>query len=165
MPESFFVANESSGFHATEATRGPWDVEHQHAGPPSGLLGRALESFEPREGARIVKVAIDILRPVPIGDLEIDVRIARPGKRIELLEAVARSGEDELLKARAWRMRTESSRLPEVSSGIAPLPGPETGRWEPFFEMAADVGYHTHMDCGSFAEAFEKWGPRPHGSR
>jgi Acyl-CoA thioesterase C-terminal domain/Acyl-CoA thioesterase N-terminal domain len=159
MSEAFFVANPGTGFRATEATRGPWDVQHQHAGPPAGLLGRAFESFEPREDARIVKVSVDILRPVPIGDLEIDVRFARPGKRIELLEAVARSGGDELLKARAWRMRKETSALPEVSPGIGALPGPETGRWEPFFEMAADVGYHTHMDWRFVRGSFREMGP------
>lgn len=160
MSESFFVVNRAGpGFRATEATRGPWDVQHQHAGPPSGLLGRAFESFEPREDARVVKVVVDILRPVPIADLDIDVRFARPGKRIELLEGVARSGGEEVLKARAWRMRTASTPIPEVSSEIAPLPGPETGRWEPFFEIAADVGYHTHMDWRFVRGGFREMGP------
>ncbi|HEY7819074.1 MAG TPA: acyl-CoA thioesterase domain-containing protein, partial [Vicinamibacteria bacterium] len=68
MADSFFVARGSS-YVATDATRGPWDDRHQHAGPPSGLLGRALESFERRDDSRIVRVTIDILRPVPIGEV------------------------------------------------------------------------------------------------
>lgn len=161
MPESFFVANRTgTGFHATEATRGPWDVEHQHAGPPSGLVGRAFETFQPRADARIVKVTIDILRPVPIAELEIDVHCPRPGKRIELLEAVMRSGGEEILRARAWRMRTASVPLPKLGyREPTPLPGPETGRWEPFFEIAADVGYHTHMDWRFVRGSFREMGP------
>ena len=36
----------------SELTRGPWDRDSQHAGPPSALLARAIELCEPREGMR-----------------------------------------------------------------------------------------------------------------
>ena len=28
----------------SELTRGPWDTDSQHAGPPAALLGRAMEA-------------------------------------------------------------------------------------------------------------------------
>ena len=156
MSDSFFVSR-GSAFVATEATRGPWDDAHQHGGPPSGLLGRALERFQPRDDARIVRVTIEILRPVPIADLEVDVAVARPGKRVELLEVVMTSRGEEVLKARAWRLRTASLALEEPPPEA--LPGPETGRWEPFFPGVADVGYHTHMDWRFLRGSFREAGP------
>lgn len=154
MSDSFFVSR-GTAYLATEATRGPWDDRHQHAGPSSGLLGRALESFQPRDDARIVRVTIEILRPIPIAELEIDVAVARPGKRVELLEAVMSSDGDPVSKVRAWRLRTAALALDEAPREA--LPGPETGRWEPFFPGVSEVGYHTHMDWrfvrGSFREA------------
>src|SRR5262245_51163404 len=90
---SFFEPR-GSVYLATEATRGPWDEKHQHAGPPSGLLGRAFERLEPREDARIVRVTVEILRPVPIAEVEIEATVVRPGKRVELLEAVMTSQGD-----------------------------------------------------------------------
>jgi hypothetical protein len=156
MAKSFFVPG-SRGFLATEATRGPWDERHQHAGPPSGLLGRALERFQPREDARIVRVTVDILRPVPIAEIEIDVSLARGGKRIELLDAVARAEGEDVLRARAWRLRTGKLEVPEGErETIAP---PESGRFEPFFAIAADVGYHTHMDWRFVRGSFRELGP------
>ena len=159
MSESFFVPR-GSGWGATEATRGPWDDAHQHAGPPSGLLGRALERFEPRDDARIVRVTVDILRPVPIAELEVEVVVARPGKRVELLEAVMTSGGDAVLKARAWRLSTAALEIVGLDGAARePLPGPETGRWEPFFPGVAEVGYHTHMDWRFLRGSFREAGP------
>ncbi len=156
MADSFFVSR-GKAYAATEATRGPWDDAHQHAGPPSGLLGRALERFQPRDDARIVRVTIEILRPVPIAELEVDVTVARPGKRVELLEAVMTSGGDKVLKARAWRMRMASLVFDEPPREM--LPGPESGRWEPFFPGVAEAGYHTHMDWRFLRGSFREAGP------
>src|SRR6266540_3384000 len=72
----------------TDLTRGPWSREHQHAGPPSALLARAIEAAAGIEGGQLTRIALDILRPVPIEPLRVEARMLRPGKRVELLEAV-----------------------------------------------------------------------------
>jgi hypothetical protein len=97
---------------------------------------------------------------VPITELEIDVEVARPGKRVELLEAVMTAGGEAVLKARAWRLRTATLALDGLE-GVSRerLPGPETGRWEPFFPGVADVGYHTHMDWRFLRGSFREAGP------
>ncbi len=35
LPNAAFTALGGNVFRASELTRGPWNVEHQHAGPPS----------------------------------------------------------------------------------------------------------------------------------
>ncbi len=39
MPDAFYE-RDGERFLATELTRGPWDPDAQHAGPPAALLGR-----------------------------------------------------------------------------------------------------------------------------
>jgi len=55
---------------------------------------------------RLARVAIDILRPVPLGPLTLRTRTLRPGKRVALLETVMMAGNQEVLVARGWRIAT-----------------------------------------------------------
>ncbi|HSF14670.1 MAG TPA: thioesterase family protein [Vicinamibacteria bacterium] len=159
MPSaSFFVEHSGSGsFRATENTRGPWDHEHQHAGPPSALLARALERLEPKDGLRIVRVTTEILRPVPIAALELDVSVVRPGRSVELLEGALRSERHEVMRARAWRMRETDIGIPQPE--CVRMPPPEDARPVPFFPTLAQVGYHTSMEWRFFSGGFNEPGP------
>jgi hypothetical protein len=156
MTSAFFAVSGSS-FVSSEHTRGPWNDAHQHAGPPSALLGRAFETFAPRPDARIVRVTTEILRPIPIVPLEIDVSLARGGRNVELLEAVLVAEGREVLRARAWRMRTTATDIP--ASERTPMPGPERGVQTPFFPTFADVGYHTSMEWRFVTGGFNEPGP------
>lgn len=156
MTGAFYVAREGS-FHSTENTRGPWNPEHQHAGPPSALLGRALEQFEPKANTRIVRVTNEILRPVPIAPLDVEVSMARSGRSVELLEAVLSADGREIMRSRAWRMRTTKMDLPPPAR--APMPGPDDGAHQPFFPTLAETGYHTSMEWRFFAGGFNDPGP------
>lgn len=60
----------------------------QHGGPVSGLLARALEQCAPREGTRLSRSSVEILGPIPIEEVRVSARVVRPGRRIELLNAV-----------------------------------------------------------------------------
>ena len=148
MTQAFYIPD-GDRFVATELTRGPWQGDAQHAGPPAALIGRALERADGRDGpAQIARVTYDILRPVPIGPVTVEARVARPGRSVELLEAELSGPDGEVaVRATAWRIRTEQLDLPALpADGVAPPPGPETGEPAPFFETGHDVGYHTAMD-------------------
>jgi Acyl-CoA thioesterase C-terminal domain/Acyl-CoA thioesterase N-terminal domain len=155
--EAFFTPD-GDAFTATELTRGPWDPGSQHAGPPSALIGRALERCEPREDMRIARVTFDILRPVPIATLRVDARLVRPGRSVELLEATLRdeAGTD-LVRATAWRIRTSDAGVDAHEE--PPPPGPEDGAHRPFFPTGHDVGYHTAMEYRFISGGFLEPGP------
>jgi hypothetical protein len=157
VPAALFSA-EADLFVPTELTRGPWDPGAQHAGPPAALVGRALERHPGGEERQVGRVTYEILRPVPIAPLRVSVRTVRPGRSVELLEALlCDAGGQELMRATSWRLATAEVGLSADLPPEAPPPGPEHGERLPFFPTGQDVGYHTAMEArfveGSFLEA------------
>ncbi len=120
----FFEPAGTDAFVATPATAGPWSAQAQHGGPPSALAARALQLHEPDEGQRLARVAIDILRPVPLGKITVRTRTLRPGRRVALLEAVLEADGQEVMHARGWRIAIPDGPVPAIVTGSAPPPIP-----------------------------------------
>ena len=137
---------DGDGFRATELTRGPWDPDSQHAGPPAALLGHAIESLEDAADFHIGRITYEILGAVPIGHLQPTAEIVRPGRRVQLVEAMLEADGEPVMRARAWRIRTGEVEIPEELLDRTTVPGPEAGRGATFFPTGQDVGYHTAMD-------------------
>ena len=155
MAEAFFE-QDGDLLVPSELTRGPWDPGAQHAGPPSALVARAVERFEPRPGLRVGRITLEILRPVPLAPLSVQVELARPGRSVELLEATLSGPEGELIRARAWRLQAGELRLDEQEP---PPPGPEAGAPGDFFATGQEVGYHTAMEYRFVTGGFVEPGP------
>jgi acyl-Coa thioesterase superfamily protein/acyl-CoA thioesterase superfamily protein len=114
-------------FLASELGRGPWDPRALHGGAPAALLMRAFEREPAGEGMLIARVTYELLRPVPVGELEVEVAAVRSGRRMQLLEGTIRTpGGPELVKARALRVVGAEAATPEESSELPP--GPDQGR-------------------------------------
>ena len=92
VSDAFFIALGDGRYQATERTSGPWDARHQHAGPPSALLLGALERTEPREEMVLARITVEILGAVPIGEMEVETAVERPGRSVELLAGEVRGG-------------------------------------------------------------------------
>src|SRR5689334_12636864 len=107
----------------TDSTAGPWNPEHQHAGPPAALLGRALEQVAPREDMTFARLTFDILGAIPVGEVAVEAAVVRPGRSVELLEARLRAGGREAVVARAWRTLRTSA--PAAGSDPEPPPIPD----------------------------------------
>jgi hypothetical protein len=83
MPSAFFEpTDDPERFTATGHCAGPWDPTMQHAGPPSALLVRSIERHPTSiDGqVQITRLSIDILRPVPVGDVTVKVAPKRPDR-------------------------------------------------------------------------------------
>ena len=66
---------------ATPLTVGPWSPEHQHAGPPSALICRAIErAAAPHGRTHIARLTVNLLRPAPLGDFRVDVHADQIGR-------------------------------------------------------------------------------------
>jgi hypothetical protein len=156
--EAFYEAAPDGTFIATPATAGPWGAAAQHAGPPSALFARAFERHEPVDGQRLARIAVDILRPVPVAPLTLRVRTLRPGRRVTLVEGVIEAGGQEVLYARGWRLAEVPQPVPVIDDG--PVPDlPEGGAEPDMWPGAYTAGYVAAMEWRLVSGGFAKPGP------
>lgn len=145
MHAAFFEPAGTDTFVATPATAGPWSAQSQHGGPPAALAARAIELHERDPGQRLARMAIDILRPVPLGTITVRTRMVRPGKRVALLEAVLEAGGQEVIHARGWRIAVADRRDEATAPGPPPPPVP-AGQPLPDYPGAHLTGYMQAID-------------------
>lgn len=86
MENSFFTSDDNEWFQPTSHTRGPWDVNACHAGPPTALLARAIELLIPDQ--RLTRLSVNLLRPIPFQTIRIEASIQRKGRTVSTTEAV-----------------------------------------------------------------------------
>jgi Thioesterase-like superfamily len=159
VPDSFYEPADG-GFRATELTRGPWDPEAQHAGPPAALLGRALELLPDADEFQLARLTFEILGPVPIGEIAIDARIGRPGRRVQMVEADLEVEGQMRVRARGWRLRKSELDLPAAAIVTdPPPPGPDQASGGGFFPTGQEHGYHTGMEARFIEGGFTEIGP------
>ena len=120
MAESFYLPAGEDTWLATTHTTGPWDARAQHAGPPSALLGRAIQRCAPRADMMVTRFTCEILGAIPVGEIRVRARLARPGRSVELLEAVASADGREVARATAWRVKRADA--PQVKPRAEPPP-------------------------------------------
>ena len=120
---SFYEPLGGGRFSSTPHTRGPWDPAFQHAGPPAALLGREIERCEPREGFVLARATFEILRAVPVAEVQVAARVARPGRSVELLEGELAVEGEPVMTVRAWRVK--ASTAPDVDRDPPPPPRPD----------------------------------------
>ncbi len=140
-------------YESTELTRGPWDAESQHAGPPAALLARAVERIA-RPGLRIARLTYDIARRVPIAPLTVTASMVREGRSI----CVAQAAIEPYMRCTALLIRTAPEVAPAMAAGPLVLP-PSASQHEPFFDVGWDTGYHTGMEVKFASGSFLGKGP------
>jgi hypothetical protein len=160
LPTALYLPT-GDGFEATALTIGPWDPGFQHAGPPAALLARTAERASAIDGGQTVRLAFDILGPVPVGPMRIRTSVLRPGRRIELLEAELSGADDRpLMRLTAWRMRIRDDGATPSDAPPAPVTaGPEEARPETAGFFTEDVAYHRALDWRFVSGTFNGPGP------
>jgi hypothetical protein len=125
--DSFYVPLGDDRWLATKHTAGPWDPAAQHGGPPSALLGRAIQHCAPRPDMIVARFTCEILGAIPVGEIEVRASVSRPGRSVELVSAVASADGRAVAKATAWRvLRTTSDSVPAVLPSPSARPAGET---------------------------------------
>ncbi|MDQ3737900.1 MAG: thioesterase family protein [Actinomycetota bacterium] len=80
MGDSFFTTDDGELFRPTQHTRGPWDPNACHAGPPTGLIARAAERAVPDK--RLARLNVDLLRPIPFAGFRVVLKVTRSGRAV-----------------------------------------------------------------------------------
>lgn len=97
--------------------------------PVSGLMVHAMQDHDPRPDLQLSRVTFDILGVIPAEPSEVRVRVVRPGRTIEQLEAVYLVGDRPVVRASAWRLSRQDT---GAVAGGEPPPLPSPGQMEPF---------------------------------
>jgi hypothetical protein len=157
IAEAVFVQTGEHEFVATEIARGPWDPDAQHGGAPASLLAHSFEHLPADDGLVIARITYEFMRPVPLGPLTVRAGVARPGRRVQLLEAsiFAHDGV-EVVRARALRIQRARHVPPEVVPEDAVPPGPDQGQPNdyplPETRLFAIDGVEIRFVAGKFME-------------
>ncbi len=142
--ESYFTLDGDVAV-ASPLGAGPWDPTMLHGGAPTGLITWIAEGLPSDGPMRIVRLTIDLKRPVPIGPLTITTELTRAGREIQTWDIRLSAGEKEVVHATVLKIREAHDPLPD---GVA-LPGltyalpedcPEEGRF------LAEEGYNSGIE-------------------
>jgi len=101
-----------NGFEPTELTRGPWDPNAQHGGPPAALIASELERVS--DGRPFARIAFHLLKPVPLAPLTLDIEVARDGRRARRVRADLKVDGETVCFAYALQLQPGDQAVPEV---------------------------------------------------
>jgi hypothetical protein len=145
LPEAVFH-RDGDRFVPTELARGPWDPNAQHGGPSGALLARLLEQHDVAPPAHVVRMTIELMRPVPMQPIELRARTLRPGKKVQLVEASVLAGDTEVVRATALRIRHADVEFADAPDDRL-TPGP--GRLRERFENLGPLNFGFAMEMSA----------------
>lgn len=145
---AYFERTDPSRFRASEHTTGAWSVDEQHIGPALGLLVHAVEQDRDArrdDGLVIARLSYDILGVIPVDEMDVTVRVVRPGRTIELVEAaLTHAGRDAVL-LRAWLMagtdteQISGTSFASIADRLEMPPWDPTGIWRGGYLASAEA--------------------------
>jgi hypothetical protein len=104
LSEAIFTLD-GGRYVASELARGPWDPNAQHGGAPAALLMGEIEGVDGDQPMQVTRVTYEFLKPVPLGELEVETKVVRPGRRVQLIESSMKADGTEVCRAVGLRVR------------------------------------------------------------
>lgn len=130
-------------FRPSPVVGGAWNTAEQHVAPGLGLLCHVVEQDRDRRRGRpvdggpvVARLSWDILGTLPIEDVETDIRVVRPGRTVELVEASLLHAGRPAITLRAWLLHgRDTGSL--AGSHLPAMPPPEQMQpWSPSSQWA-----------------------------
>jgi hypothetical protein len=140
-------------FEPTELTRGPWDPNAQHGGPPAALIAGELERIG--DGRPFARIALHLMKPVPLTPLTLETEVVRDGRRARRVRADLKSGGEIVCFGYGLQIQGDPEPVPEVPLCGRIAEGPETGTEAPNFtgyRMFAGDGIEVSFVKGALTE-------------
>ena len=143
--DAAYVELSDGVFAASPLTRGPWHPEHQHAGPPSALICRAVERAAAPEGLRhLGRLTVNLLRPAPIGECRVEATADYLGRNAGHYSGRLTAQGKEIARFTALMQRENDVPIPDGAPRHPGPPAPKPWRESPVVTMAFsghDFGY------------------------
>lgn len=116
----YFRRLSATAFEPTDHVAGAWRVDEQHIAPVLGLMAHLVEAEHaarrPQSPLVLARAGYDILGVIPMERFEVAMRVVRPGRTIELVEATLSHDDRPAVALRAWMLqRTDTSSLAGVA--------------------------------------------------
>jgi acyl-coenzyme A thioesterase PaaI-like protein len=103
----------------------------------------------------VARVTVDLMRPVPTGELVVGTRIVREGKKVQLIDVEIRAGDLQVARASVLRLRWEDQHAVAETPPIE-LPGARSGTPT---HPPTGVGFSQLFDMKAVEGSFEALGP------
>jgi hypothetical protein len=149
--QAIYLPLDEQTFDSTPWTRGPWNSDHQHGGPPAALMARALEATAAGIGLpQVVRVTTSLLRPVPIAPLVVATSIENSGRRTATLTGTITADGVEVVRATALALRSDEVPLPEEGPHReSPRQPPPPDGCKPFkgLVLTDEASYNRAVEC------------------
>jgi hypothetical protein len=131
----YFLRTGENAFTPTEHVGGAWQTDEQHIAPALGVLTHAVEldhaRRRPTDLLTLSRLSFDILGVLPLEEVRVSVRVLRPGRTIELVEAELSHDGRAAVLLRAWLV-AEGETAGLAGTHLPPLPAPdELPEWDP----------------------------------
>ena len=95
---------------------GPWDPRMLHGGAPTALIASIVEGLPSEVPMSVTRLTVDLQRPVPVGELEIDVNVTREGRNIQTSEVILSANGKQVARATALKIRKATLDIPEEAA-------------------------------------------------
>ncbi len=127
---AYFIRVGERRFLPQRSCAGAWNPEELHVSPVNGLLMHELERWlsERADDRKLVaRISYDYLGVLGFGECDVRFEVLRPGRSVELVEAVLSQNARPALRARVWRLSAGDTS--SVQGGeLDPLPPVATGQ-------------------------------------
>jgi len=106
---SYFLRRSETVFEPTAHVGGAWNTDEQHVAPVLGLMAHLAEvehcTRRPDAPLALARAGYDILGVIPMDAFQVETRLVRPGRTIELVEVTLTHAGRAALVLRAWMLQ------------------------------------------------------------
>ena len=164
--EAYYLPRGEGRYEPTRATQSPWDAKAQHGGPPAALLAQVIDPTV--EGPlRIARISVDMLGPIPLREVVVEVSPIKPGRRVHLTEARMSVDGRVAVTARAWHIvagdrppALGEEQMAAMGEGrMAPSPLPSRPTPQNFYPGLEDWGYGRSIEWRVTRGSLDSLGP------
>ncbi len=127
MAEAAYEPIDDDRYRATGYTIGPWDPGHQHAGPPSALIARAVERVAAPQGlTHLGRLTVNLLRPAAVGICRVEVEANYVGRGAAHYSGRLFIDDKEIALFTALAQREQEAPIPDGVEGHPPPQAPKS---------------------------------------
>jgi hypothetical protein len=128
--DALFI-RKGNAFEPTDLTRGPWDPNAQHGGAPAALIAGEMERAG--DGRPFARIALHLMKPVPLTPLTLDIEVAREGRRVRRVRADLKAGGEIVCMGYALQIQGDGGEIPAIPLRARIDQPPEAGEPAPRF--------------------------------